>query len=130
MLDSLQIRLQIAQRAGHVVQVIREQSAIAQLAQRRRRQRQQQLGDVARLRKRAHVDVDALQVEQHPHDDLLPRGRRQQRSAERDLAADVLLQQQPAVVLRQQRAGVERIDDQSCAELRLAGSARGSGRGN
>ena len=75
MLDSLQIRLQIAQRAGDVVQVIGEQAAVAQLAQRRRRQRQQQLGDVARLRKRAHVHVDALQVEQHPHEDLRARGR-------------------------------------------------------
>ena len=45
----------------------------------------------------------------------LPGGGRQERLAERDLGADVLLQQHAAVVLREQRAAVERIDQQAAA---------------
>src|SRR5215470_14906157 len=49
----LQIRLQIAKRAGDIVEMVGQQTAIAQLAQRRWRERDEQLGDGSRLRKRA-----------------------------------------------------------------------------
>ena len=125
MLGELQIRLKIPQRASDVVEVIGEKAAVAQLAERRRRERHEQLGDGARLRKRAHVHVDALQVEQHPDDDL----RRAWRARSSDLlnailAADVLLQQHAAVVLREQRAAVERIDDADTPVVRLPTSGQ------
>ena len=61
------------------------QQWISQLAQRRWRERDEQLGDDTCLRKRPHVDVDALQVEQHAHEDLAPRRTREQRGFERRL---------------------------------------------
>src|SRR5204863_5286839 len=78
----------------------------------------------ARLWKRAHVHVDALQVQQHADDDFLAGSRREQRLAKCDLGADVLLQQHAAVALRQQRAAVKRIDQQAAggafADVRAA----------
>ena len=97
----LEVGLQIAQRGADVVQVIGQQAAVPQLAEGRWRDGQQQFGDVARLRKRAHVHVDALQIEQHAHDDLRARRRRHERSAESHFRADMLLQQRPAIVLRE-----------------------------
>ena len=56
--------------ARKVVQVIGEQAAIAQLVVGGRVDGQQQLGHVARLREGVHPDVHALQVQQHPREDL------------------------------------------------------------
>src|SRR5258705_10929671 len=64
----LQVRLQVPQRAADVVEVVVDESPVPQLAERGLRERDEQLGDHARLRERAHVDVDALQVQQHPDD--------------------------------------------------------------
>ena len=52
----------------------------------------------ARLRKRPHLDVDPLQVEQHAHHDVATRGRREERSAKGHLIADVLLEQRLELV--------------------------------
>src|SRR5258707_1944235 len=57
--DQPQICLQIAERAGEILEVIGEQTAVAQLADRRRIDRDQHVGDVARLRGRMHLHVDA-----------------------------------------------------------------------
>ena len=47
--SQLQVRLQIPQRTREVVQMVRKQAAIAELALRRRVDRQKELGGVARL---------------------------------------------------------------------------------
>ena len=92
-----QIRLQIAQRGGEVLEVIGEQAAIAQLGQRRRIDGEQQLRDEARLRERAHPHVEPLQIHQRAHDDLRARRRLEQPVVELRVAA-VLLKQLLAVV--------------------------------
>src|SRR5262245_63870720 len=61
------------------------------------------------------MHVNALEVEQHPHNDVFSRCRSEQRLAEGNLAADVFLQQHPAIVLRKQRAAMEGIDDEASA---------------
>src|ERR1051325_10012004 len=53
-----QVRLQVAERRGEIVQVIRHQAAVAELVRRGRIDREQELGDVARLRERVHFHVD------------------------------------------------------------------------
>ena len=54
----------------------------------------------------------------------------EQRAIERRFVADVLAQQVAAVDFRQQRAGVERIDDQIFHLAGVAARAPGSGRGS
>jgi hypothetical protein len=71
--------------------VIREQPPIAQFIQRRRIDRQQQLGDIPRLRKRVHADVGALQIQQHARQDLRLGGMRQQVLRPAHVAAGVLV---------------------------------------
>ena len=112
-----QVRFEIAQRRAEVLKVIGEQPAIAQLGHGGRIDRQQKIGHEARLRKRSHPHVEPLQVDEHAHDDLVPRRRLQQVVIERRLLADMLPQHLPAVDLRQQRPAVERIDDEEVAAV-------------
>ena len=122
----LQVGLQVPQRGREVLQVIREQSAIAELVDCRRIGGEEQLGDVSRLRKRVHPHVHALQVQQHARENLrLGRMAQQMHLDERFvlvvIVADrVAAQQLAACLLGQQRAAVERIDDQILRERQAA----------
>ena len=115
-----QIRFEIAKRAGEILKVIRKQAAIAEFGNRGRVDAQQQPRDETRLRKRSHAHVEPLQVDEHPHDDLMPRRWFEQRSIEGGGVADVLAQQLAAVDLGKERALVERVDDQHVISRRVS----------
>src|SRR5207245_1266835 len=66
----------------------------------------------------SHPYVEALQIHQHPDDDVLARGGREQLAVEGGFLADVLAEQMAAVDLREQRPGVKRIDDDVFAGAR------------
>ena len=116
-LRQLQVFLEVAQRGGEVVHVIREQPAIAELADRVWADRQQQIGDGSRLRKRAPLHVEALQIEQHADEDLPPRRAGKERRLPRRLLADVAAEQRAAILLAEDRPVMEGIDDDAVAGI-------------
>ena len=97
--EQSEVRLQIAKRAGEVLQVIGEEAAVAQLDDCGRVDGQEQARDEACLRKGSHPDVEPLEVDEHPHDDLVSRRRLEQRVVESRGITDVLAQQLAAVDL-------------------------------
>src|SRR5712691_6304473 len=94
--------------------MVREQPAVAQLVDRRRVDGDEQLGDVARLRERQHADVDPLEVEQHPREDLRLGRVGQQARLELRWILLLVARAGPAAeeIAREQRAAVERVDDE------------------
>ena len=131
-----EVRLEIAQRAREVLEVVGKQSTVAELGDGRGIDGEQELGDEARLRKRAHANVEALQIHERSHDDLRARRGLENAVVELALGAHVLLEQLLAIVVIQQGATVEGIHDQEglagmrrpseVASEREAGSVRGS----
>ena len=94
--------------------MVRQQSAVAQLVDRRRIHGDEQLGDVARLRERQHPHVGPLEIDQHPRQDLrLGRVGQQARLVPRRIflvfARTGLV---PKQLPREHRAAVERVDDE------------------
>src|SRR5687768_7229879 len=53
----MQVLLQVAQRGGEVVHVVRQQPSVAQFRECRRIDREQKLGDVSRLRERVQLHI-------------------------------------------------------------------------
>ena len=131
-----EVGLEIAQGACEVLEVVGEQPAVAKLGDGRGIDSEQQLGDEARLRKRAHPNVEALEIHERSHDDLRARRGLENAVVELALCTHVLLEQLLAIVVIQQGATVERIHDQEglagvrrpseVASEREAGSVRGS----
>ena len=97
---------------------------------------EQQLGDEARLRERAHAHVEALQVHERAHDDLRARRGLEHACRRARLVADVLPEQLLAIVVIDSSAppwNGSTIRNASPASpsrrgssARAAGSARGS----
>ena len=110
-----QVRLQVPQGGGVVVQVVGQQPAVPQLGRGRGIEGEEQLSDGVRLGERAHADVDALQVDEHADDDLRLGGPCEHATVEPYLVAGVRSQQLPAVELREDGAAVEGVDDQLAA---------------
>ena len=94
--------------------MVGEQTAIAQLVNRGRVDREHQLGDIARLRKGMHPYVDALQVEQHSRQDLRFRGMAEQMRLERLVFVIVGMspQQLATRVFGEERTAVKGVNDQ------------------
>src|SRR5258708_23445348 len=85
-----QICFEILQRRRKILHVVREQAAIAQFGECRRIDREEQIGNRARLRERAHAHVEALQVDEHPNDDVLARGGAEEPGMESSLLAEIV----------------------------------------
>jgi hypothetical protein len=112
--------LEIPEGRRVVVQVIRQQAAVAQFGKRRRRQHQQRVGHRVGLRERAVLHVEAFQVHEHPHEDLPARGAGQQVGVEGRLLV-VAGEVGAAIQLGQDRAVVERVHDEAGAAVGAGG---------
>ena len=129
------VRLEIAQRPREVLEVVGKQSTVAELGDGRGIDGEQEPGDEARLRKRVHADVEALEIHERAHDNLRARRWLENAVVELGLGAHVLLEQLLAIVVIQQRATVEgstiRKASPACGvRPRCVGTRRGHVRGS
>ena len=107
----LQVGLEIAERAAHVAEMERQQAAVAALVLRRGIEREEDVGDAPRVRKRLLPHVKALQIGQHPLDDGARLAGIEQIRREHRIVAQMVREDAAAIGLRQLHATREGIEN-------------------